>query len=130
MLAADKAGKAPALDGLPLVDFLAQPDETERYRVDGLWPAEGRVLLAAAAKSGKTTMVVGNLIPALVDGRPFLGRFNVTPVTGRVVLLNMEVGPRTLRGWMRRAGIQATDRAKRQPWPSAAMKGGAGLPTT
>jgi hypothetical protein len=112
MLAAVKAGQAPTLDGLPLVDFLAQPDEAERYRVEGLWPAEGRVLLAAAAKSGKTTMVVGNLIPALVDGRPFLGRFNVTPVAGRVVLFNMEVGPRTLRGWMRRAGINATNQVE------------------
>ena len=112
MLATAKAGQAPALDGLALGTFLDQPDESERYRVDGLWPAEGRVLLAAAAKSGKTTMVVGNLIPALVDGRPFLGRFDVHPVAGRVVLFNMEVGPRTLRGWMRRAGIAATDRVE------------------
>lgn len=112
LLAADKAGKAPALDGLALGAFLAQPDESERYRVDGLWPAEGRVLLAAAAKSGKTTMVVGNLIPGLVDGRQFLGRFDTKPVAGRVVLFNMEVGPRTLRQWMRRAGIAATDRVE------------------
>ena len=112
MLATAKAGQAPALDGLALATFLDQPDESERYRVEGLWPAEGRVLLAAAAKSGKTTMVVGNLIPALVDGRPFLGRFDVHPVAGRVVLFNMEVGPRTLRGWMRRAGIAATDRVE------------------
>lgn len=108
MLAEAKAGSAHPLHGLDLAEFLAQPDEGERYRVDGLWPAEGRVLLAAAAKSGKTTTVVGNLIPSLVDGRPFLGQHDVQPVDGRVVLLNMEVGERTLRNWMRRAMIAAS----------------------
>jgi hypothetical protein len=110
MLAALRAGQAPPLEGVTLAEFLAQPDEEERYRVDGLWPSEGRVLLAAAAKSGKTTMVAANLIPALVDGRPFLGRHETQVVAGRVVLLNMEVGPRTLRRWMRDTGTDAVDR--------------------
>ena len=110
MLAAEKAGQAPPLAGIDLASFLAQPDEDEHYRVDGLWPAEGRVLLPAPAKAGKTTLVVGNLIPALVDGGDFLGRFRVDPVRRRVVLLNLEVGERTLRGWARRAGITGSDR--------------------
>jgi rhodanese-related sulfurtransferase len=101
MLAASKVGEAPPLTALDLEQLLAQPDEEARYRVDTLWPSEGRVMLAAAAKSGKTTMVAANLIPALVDGRPFLGRFDVQPIQGRVVLLNMEVGDATLRRWMR-----------------------------
>lgn len=109
-LATIKAGTAPALDGINLHDFLNQPDEDNHYRVDGLWPAEGRVLLAAAAKSGKTTLVAANLIPSLVDGTPFLGRYDTQPTTGTVVLLNMEVGPNTLRGWMRASGITATDK--------------------
>lgn len=109
MLAAHKTGKAPDLTGIPLADLLAQPDEETRYRVANLWPAEGRVMLAAAAKSGKTTMVAANLIPSLVDGRPFLGRYQVQPVTGTVVLLNMEVGENTLRRWMRDTHIQRQD---------------------
>lgn len=110
MLAAEKAGQAPPLAGIDLASFLAQPDEDERYRVDGLWPAEGRVLLPAPAKAGKTTLVVGNLIPALVDGGAFLGRFKVDPVKRRVVLFNLEVGERTLRGWARKAGVAGSDR--------------------
>ena len=106
-----KLGAIAPLEPVSVDAFLREPDEEERYRVEGLWPAEGRVLLAAAAKSGKTTMMVGNLIPCLVDGGMFLGRFEVQPVTGTVVLLNMEVGPRTLRNWVRKAGIQATHKA-------------------
>lgn len=110
LLAAQKAGQAPPITALSLPDFLAQPDDEERYRIEGLWPAEGRVLNPAAAKSGKTTLIVGNLIPSLCDGRPFLGRFDVVPVTRRIVYLNLEVGERTLRTWMRRAGVEASDR--------------------
>ena len=93
-----------------LTEFLTQPDETEQYRVTGLWPSQGRVLLAAAAKSGKTTIIVGNLLPSLVDGRAFLGEHSTQPVTRQVIYLNMEVGERIIRNWMRRAGIINTDK--------------------
>lgn len=106
LLAAEKAGAAPDLAGISLADFLAEPDAPVRYRVEGLWPAEGRVLLAAAAKSGKTTMVAANLLPSLVDGREFLGRYGASTVDGNVVLMNMEVGENTLRRWMRDSGIE------------------------
>jgi hypothetical protein len=106
LLAVAKVGQAPDLTGVALHDFLDQPDAPLRYRVDGLWPAEGRVLLAAAAKSGKTTLVAANLLPSLVDGRQFLGRHEAQPVTGTVVLLNMEVGENTLRRWLRDARVE------------------------
>jgi hypothetical protein len=103
-----KAGQAPALLGDNLSDFLAEVEEDEQYRVTDLWPAQGRVLLAAQAKSGKTTMVAANLLPALVDGGLFLGRYEVTQVTRRVVYFNMEVGTRTMRRWLKDANISAT----------------------
>jgi hypothetical protein len=108
-LAALKAASATPLNGHSLTQFLDQPDEEERYRIDKLWPAEGRVLLAAAAKTGKTTLVAANLIPALVDGTPFLDTFTPTPTQRRVALFNMEVGPRTLRRWMRESDIDNAD---------------------
>lgn len=110
LLAARNAGQAPPLTGLTLPAFLDQPDDEERYRIGTLWPSEGRVLCPAAAKSGKTTLIVGNLIPALCDGREFLGRLPVAPLTRRLVYFNLEVGERTLRAWMRRAGVVASDR--------------------
>ena len=109
LLAVHKAGEAHPLQAINLTEFLTQPDETEQYRITGLWPAQGRVLLAAAAKAGKTTIVVANLLPSLVDGRAFLGEHSTQPVTGRVIYLNMEVGERIIRAWMRRAGIINTD---------------------
>lgn len=109
LLAAHKAGTAHPLDAINLTEFLTQPDEQEQYRITGLWPAQGRVLLAAAAKAGKTTIVVGNLLPSLVDGRAFLGEHSCQPVTRRVTYLNMEVGERIIRTWMRRAAIVNTD---------------------
>jgi hypothetical protein len=106
-----KLGEIAPLNATALSDFLAEPDDPVRYRVTDLWPSEGRVLLAAAAKSGKTTMVAANLIPCLVDGGRFLGKFDVEQITdGTVVLLNMEVGTNTLRRWMRDAGITNSKR--------------------
>ena len=110
LLARIELGNVAPLEGIDMAAFLAQEDEEEQYRIHGLWPAEGRVLLAAAAKAGKTTMVVGNLLPALVDGIPFLGNHATQPITRRIVVFNMEVGERTLRAWMRKAGITGTDR--------------------
>ena len=110
LVATQKAGQAPPLGGISLLNFLAQPDVEEQYRVSQLWPAEGRVLLPAPAKAGKTTLIVGNLIPALVDGGQFLQRFDTTAVTGRVIYFNMEVGERTLRRWLARSGVTGTDK--------------------
>lgn len=109
MLAVRRAGQAPPLDAVDLSAFLAQPDEATAYRVDKLWPDNGRVLLAAAAKAGKTTMVT-NLLGCLADGGAFLGLYDVQPVTGTVVYLNLEVGPNQMRRWLRRAGIIHTEK--------------------
>lgn len=104
-----KAGQAPPLEGTDLAVFLAEVEEEEQFRVDEMWPSQGRVLLAAQAKTGKTTMVVNNLLPALADGGLFLGRFTVQPVIGTIVYLNMEVGTRTIRRWFKSATIDNTD---------------------
>lgn len=110
MIAAAQAADAPPLDGIDLATFLQQPDDPVRYRVADMWPANGRTLLVAAAKAGKTTMVSRNLIPCLTGGGQFLGQFDVQPVTGTVVYLNLEVGENTIRAWMRHAGIPNPDR--------------------
>ena len=120
MLAIDRArelhaqlrlGQRPGVTPVDLPTFLAQPDEDAAYRVDQLWPAEGRVLLVAQAKAGKTTMVVANLLPTLLGGpHAFLGKYKVTPVTGRIVYINIEVGEATLRRWLKKARVPASDR--------------------
>lgn len=92
----------------PLEAFLAEPDEADRYRIEGLWPVGGNVLLAAQYKAGKTTMV-HNLIRSLVDGTPFLGRFETAPVSGRVVVLDFEMPEGEARRWLRDIDIERAD---------------------
>lgn len=89
-----------------LAELLDEPDSPIRYTIDKLAPAEGRVILSAQYKAGKTT-AVGNLIRALADGDPFLGRFQ--PATGhRVALIDDEISERMLRSWLRDQQIRNT----------------------
>lgn len=108
LLAADDAARLE----LPLVvnlrGLLDAPDEEIIYRVNKLWPTGGRIMLAAAYKAGKTT-IVANLLRSLVDGTPFLGAFDVQQVE-RVVLIDDELDIRTIRRWLRDQGIVNVDR--------------------
>jgi hypothetical protein len=91
-----------------LTDFLNVADEPARYRIDQLWPVGGRIMLAAQFKAGKTTMV-GNLVRSLADSMPFLGKYDVNPCRGRIVIIDDELDERMLRSWLRDQGIAHTD---------------------
>lgn len=93
---------------ISLTDLLATPDDPVRYRVEGVWPAGGRVVLAASAKAGKST-TVGNLVRSLADGDAFLGTFEVAPPPGRIILLDNELDQRQIKNWLRAQGITNTD---------------------
>ena len=97
----------PEAEFVALGDFLAVPDEPARFRVDGLWPLGGRVVLAAAYKAGKSTLR-DNLVRSLVDGDTFLGRFAVPVTVASVALIDDELDPRMLRRWLREQGIRNT----------------------
>lgn len=92
-----------------LSDFLAEPDEPLNYRVDQLMPVGSTVLLSAPGKAGKSVLAQ-NLIRSLVDGDDFLGEYEATPATGRVVLLDAELDERRLRRWLRHQKIRNGDR--------------------
>ncbi|MCA1707335.1 MAG: bifunctional DNA primase/polymerase, partial [Actinobacteria bacterium] len=92
-----------------LDEFLDEPDQSTRYRIDGLLPVDGRVILAAQYKSGKT-ITMGNCIRALADRAAFLGRFPVNRPDGRIALLDNESPPGQLRSWIRDQGIKDRDR--------------------
>lgn len=102
-LARERLGTLTLPPLVNLRDFLAVEDEDAAYRVEGLWPTGGRVLLSAQYKTGKTTLM-GNLIHSLVDGRPFLGEFSVAKAE-RVLLLDNELDERMLRSWLREHNI-------------------------
>jgi len=92
--------------------FLSIEDPPQRYRIEGMWPLGGRVMLAAQFKAGKTTLV-GNVLRSLVDGDPLLDTFAVEPLApGRkVVVIDDELDQRMIRSWLRDQGITHTDAA-------------------
>jgi hypothetical protein len=104
-------GAAEPTPFVSLAELLAAPDEPVAYRIDGLLPVGGRVILSAQRKSGKTTAVV-NLVRNLADGTQFLDRHHVARPAGKVVLLDFEMTKAQLRGWLRDSGILAPERVE------------------
>lgn len=102
------------LHPIPLTEFLATPDSPITYRLDQLWPAGGRVILAAQYKAGKSTLIA-NLIRSLADGHPFLGKFTPNPTLGRVTLIDDELDVNMLRRWLREQQIENTDHVNIRP---------------
>jgi hypothetical protein len=83
--------------------LLLQPDEDPEYRIDGLHPTGGRVVILAPRKAGKSTLI-GNVARCLVDDYPVLGRFAVEPVE-RLLIIDNELDVRTSKRWLRDQGI-------------------------
>ena len=96
-------GDQPAPDVASLAELLARPVD-HRWRIDGLLPAGGRLLLSAQRKTGKT-IATGNMARSLLTGEPFLGRFDVTKLDGRIVVLNYEVTGEQYAAWMDDIGV-------------------------
>jgi Bifunctional DNA primase/polymerase, N-terminal/AAA domain len=104
-----------------LDEFLALPIEAARYRLDGLWPVGGRIMLAAQFKAGKTTMV-GNLVRSLADGSAFLNRFGSIPPDGTVGIVDTEMSPRMIQTWLRDQAVANTHKVWLAPIRGKAHK--------
>lgn len=95
------AESRPAMPQLWRLDeLLSRPIEPVKYLVDGLWPNGGRVILAAQAKTGKTTLR-DNLVRSLVDGSPFLDKYSIGRFDGTVALVDTELSEDTMARWLR-----------------------------
>lgn len=104
------AEERPPLAAPPVRDLdvlLAEPDAETHYVVDQLAPANGRVMLSAQFKAGKTTLVC-NLIRCLADNVPFLDRFEIARPPKRIVVIDTELDDNMLRRWLRRQDITNT----------------------
>lgn len=108
-LAAETERFAFPKPGSSLVDDLAVPPPEHKYVVKDLHLAGGNTLLIAQYKAGKTTLGI-NLLKSLADEEPFLGRFAVTPLDGRVAFWNYELGADLFREWMRDLGVVNPER--------------------
>ncbi len=107
-VAAAEAGHLTLPPVTNLDALLAKEDDPVRFRIDGVWPAGGaKVLCAAPAGGGKTTLS-GNLVRALADGDPFLGKFTVNQTAQRIVVIDNEMTEPMLRRWLRRQKVRNT----------------------
>lgn len=88
-----------------LAQLLDAPQrEPTPHRVSGLHAVGYNTTITAQYKTGKTTLL-GNLIRALVDDKPFLDRFEVLRPDGRVGLLNYELTDEDQVSWLEAMGI-------------------------
>jgi hypothetical protein len=96
-----------------LTDLLDEEDTEAAYLVDDVWPTEGRVVMYAAAKSGKTTLT-GNVVRTLVDGDPLFDRYKVSPLAEdeAVYILDTELTRRLVRRRLRDQRIMNSDQVK------------------
>jgi hypothetical protein len=88
--------------------LLAENLGTQQFRIDKVAPADGRIILAAQYKAGKTTMV-GNLMRSLADSDPFLGAFEVKIPASAIVLIDDEMSKRQVQQWLFDQGIANQD---------------------
>ncbi|WP_026533911.1 AAA family ATPase [Arthrobacter sp. H14] len=112
IIAAEQAGQFTPPTPIPLDAFIANAaNQEEAWRIEGLWPVNGRVLCSAAYKAGKTTLI-GNLLRSLVDGDPFLGRYQPLLADAQyvhengVLLIDTEMTERQLGAWLDDQGIK------------------------
>lgn len=90
-----------------LADELELPRRERSYRIDRVMPTGGNVVLTAQFKTGKTTMV-NHVVKCLADGQPFLDKYGVKPITGRIGVFNYEVDEDQYRDWLRDVGVRNT----------------------
>jgi len=108
-LDAEERGEIRMPEIATLRDWLAEPDEPVPYRIVGWQPKHARVIVTAPFKGSKTTLR-DNYVRSLVDGDLWLGVAPVTPVTGRVAILDFEMSRHQMKAWLRDQGIRHTDR--------------------
>lgn len=112
-----------------LSEIIAEGLPPLRWRVAGLLPEQGRAVIVAQRKTGKTTVVL-NLAKQLLAGGKFLGLYDVEPLAAdqSVVVLNYEVAESQIAAWCVDHGIDPerlvlwTGRGSTSPFVSPAKR--------
>jgi hypothetical protein len=111
---AEERDEVEVPEPLALADLIEKAETEIAWRLTNLMPAGSRVVLAAARKTGKTTMV-GNGVRSLADGGLFLNGGLVVPTIGTVAVIDNEMNSSMLGRWYRDLGIKNQDRVV--VWP-------------
>lgn len=93
----------PILNWAELCDHAEGETEKGSFLIEGLWPANGYVLLAAPSKAGKSTFVA-HLIQSLTTGTPFLSSDHAVENSHRVCLIDTEMTASAIKSYIGRAG--------------------------
>jgi AAA domain len=105
-----KASDAPEMPKpTTLASLLNEPDEETAWRIAALWPVGGRVVCAAARKTGKSTLTM-NVVRSLVDGVSLFNWIPVMKVAGGVAVIDTEMSTGMLRRWYRDLKITKTEK--------------------
>jgi hypothetical protein len=87
-------------------------DEPFAYRIQDIMTMQGNLLFSAAAKSGKTSLMMHG-VSALTTSADFLGVYPCATTSGRVVYVNMEMPQQLLRKYAVDAGLNlASDKCR------------------
>lgn len=100
-----KLFRAPEVES---IEVIAELSDEEIYRADGLILSESDTLIIGQRKAGKTTFMF-NLMESLVNGTPFLGKFETRPVTGKICFLNYELSKPLFAKWAREMELSGPD---------------------
>lgn len=100
---AERRPLAEPFDAGTLAEIMKRPAPPPA-RIECIVPWNAATLLVAQRKAGKTTLGL-NMAHSLITGEPFLGSFEVQPVTGRVAFLNFEVSGHQIAGWAHKRGL-------------------------
>ena len=109
LLAAEESPVQSPPDILDLKTRLSIPREPTQFRVTGWQPCNSRIIIAAQAKAGKSTLT-HNLIRSLVDGDRFLGRWRVEKIPGTVTVLDFELSESQMTDWFEEQEITNDDK--------------------
>lgn len=100
-----KLFRAPDIESIESISHLSTDGI---YRSEGLILSDSDTLIIGQRKAGKTTFMF-NLMESLINGTPFLGKFDTRPVEGKICFLNYELSKALFAKWARDMDLSGPD---------------------
>jgi hypothetical protein len=109
------AGERAPKEELPSgtgADYLAEESKPLRYTIAEWHPTGGNTVLSASSTARKTTLGI-NMMKSLVDGVPFLGKYEMDFPDGNVSFWDFEMIEEMFKHWVRTIDIAHPERMAR-----------------
>lgn len=104
ILLSESSGAKSPLQIIPWQQYLVSEGEEIEFTIDELHPKGSNSLLVAAAKSGKTTLLI-NLQRSLSQGTAFAEHWGTRAIQGKVAYLEFEMIAHVFRTWLVTNGV-------------------------